>query len=253
MGLAIHADPGDWGGAQLSDIESVARSAADTFAALDDDDAIAVILEPTASANDPPRTSAGTSRDRSVVRLNVRGTLWARLAYQFSHEYCHVLADPTTYWTDTGRRFAWIEESLCEAGSLFALLSMAKQWAVDPPYPNWREYSSSLAAYEAEHISAPMRSLPIGVKFADWLDHRLPLLEADPNRRDDNTVVAQELLRVFEEDRTAWRALRCLHPARESAETSLAGFISGWVKACPAESRGGVEWIAVLLGVRQGA
>ncbi len=68
MGPAIHANPGDWGGAQLSDIEAVARSAADSFAAFDDDETITITLEPTASEDDPPRTLATTSPGRSVVR-----------------------------------------------------------------------------------------------------------------------------------------------------------------------------------------
>jgi hypothetical protein len=73
MGLAIQANQGDWGGAQLSDIEAVARSTADSFAAFDDDEAIAITLEPTSSKDDPPRTQSGTGPGRSVVRLNVRG------------------------------------------------------------------------------------------------------------------------------------------------------------------------------------
>ena len=179
MGVAIRANQGDWGGALLSDIEAVARSAADSFAAYDDDETIAITLEPTLNEDDPPRTLSGAGPGRSVVQLNVRGNLWARLAYQFGHEYCHVLADPTTL-TDQQRRFSWIEEVLCETGSLLALRSMAKEWAVTPPYPTWREYASSLAAYEAEHVAGPMRSLPLGAAFTDWLGDRLPLLEADP-------------------------------------------------------------------------
>jgi hypothetical protein len=251
MGVAIHANQGDWGGAQLSDIEAVARSVADNFAAIDDDETIAITLEPTTGEDDPPRTLSGTGPGRSLVRLNVRGNRWARLAYQFGHEYCHVLADPATYWTDTERRFAWIEEALCETGSLFTLRSMAGEWAVNPPYANWRDYSSSLAEYAAAHVSDPRRSLPLGVEFADWLSDRGPLLEADPNRRDDNTIIAKQFLRIFEADRAAWRALRCLHTARQSAGASLAGFMTDWVSGCPAESRQSVESIAALVSGRQ--
>jgi hypothetical protein len=206
-------------------------------------------LEPTASEDDPPRTLAGTGPGRSVVQLNVRGNLWARLAYQFGHEYCHVLANPMTYWPDGGRRFAWIEEVLCETGSLFALRSMAKQWAVNPPFASGREYSSSLAEYEAEHVANPTRSLPPGTRFSDWLNDRLPLLEADPYRRDDNTIIAKEFVVVFEIDRTAWRAVRRLHSSLGSSEASLAGFITDWARRCPAEYRGTVESIAVLVDV----
>jgi hypothetical protein len=248
MAVAIHASRGDWGGATLSDIEAVAHSAADSFAAFDEDEAIEITLEPTASGDDPPMTSSSTSPGRALIRLNVRGNRWARLAYQFGHEYCHVLADPTTR-NDSQRRFAWIEEALCETGSLFALRAMAKEWAVKPPYPSWRKYSSSLAGYEAEHVSDPMRSLPLGEKFADWLSVRVPLLEADPHRRDDNTVIAKEFLRVFEIDRAVWRALRCLHTAPQSSEASLAAFMTYWSRMCPEEYRRGVESIALLAGV----
>jgi len=249
MGVAIRANQGDWGGARLSDIEAVARSAADSFDAVDHDEAIAITLEPTLSKDDPPRTLQGTGPGRSVVRLNVRGNLWARLAYQFGHEYCHVLADPMTYWIDGERRFAWIEEVLCETASLFALRSMAKQWGVDPPFPNWREYSLSLAEYEAEHGSDPTRSSPPGARFSDWLNDRLPLLEADPYRRDDNTIVAKEFLRIFEADPAAWRAARLLHSAPRSSEASLAGFMSDWVIACSELDRRAVESIAGLIDV----
>lgn len=248
MGLAIRAIEGDWGGAQLSDIEMVARSCADSFAVFDDDEVIAITLEPTAGVNDPPMTLPGSGPGRSVVGLNVRGNLWARLAYQFGHEYCHVLADPTTR-SDTATRFTWIEEALCEAGSLFALRSMAKGWASNPPYPSWRAYSPSLAEYEAEHVSHPMRSLPLGARFSDWLSDRLPLLEADPYRRDDNTIIAKEFLRVFETERAAWRAMRYLHSAPRSSEASLAGFMSDWASACSAEYRRCVESIALLIDV----
>jgi hypothetical protein len=254
MGVVIRADEGDWGGAQLSDIEAVARSTADSFAAYDDDDddddddAIVITLEPTANEDDPPMTLSTTNRGRSVVRLNVRGNLWSRLAYQFGHEYCHVLADATTR-SDRATRFTWIEEALCETGSLFALRSMAKRWAINPPYPSWREYSSSLAAYEAEHVSHPMRSLPLGAKFSDWFSERLPLLEADPYRRDDNTIIAREFLRVFETDPAAWRAVRLLHSAPRFSEAPLAGFMNDWARACSAEDRRGVGSIALLIGV----
>jgi hypothetical protein len=248
MGVVIRANEGDWGGTRLSDIEAVARSTADSFAAFDEDEVIGITLEPTASEDDLPMTLSGSGPGRSVVRLNVRGNLWARLAYQFGHEYCHVLANPTTR-SDGATRFTWIEEALCETGSLFALRSMAKRWAVNPPYPRWREYSSSLLEYEAEHVSHPMRLLPPGVRFADWFNDRLPLLESDPYRRDDNTIIAKEFLRVFETDPAAWRAVRLLHSAPRFSVASLARFMSDWAMACTAEDGRGIGSIAVLIGV----
>lgn len=245
MTLSIRVSEGDWGGAELSNVEAVARSVATRLAAYDDDESVAIVLDPTRSEGDSPiALSATTPSGEFVVRLNVRGPLWARLAYQFAHESCHVLADPRTFRID---RFTWIEEALCETASLFALRHLAKAWADAPPYPNWREYSDALARYEAEHVSNEARSLSPGEHFATWLAQRLPLLEADSCRRDDNTVVAKELLPIFDADSAAWRALRHLHTRPRASASSPADFMDGWAVACPAECRGAVQSIAALM------
>src|SRR5207248_5516848 len=101
------------------------------FAAFDEDEDVVIELETAGSEDHPPMALLTISLGQFVVRLNVRGNLWARLAFQFAHEYCHVIADPTTW--DRERRFAWIEEALCETGSLFALRSMARGWIANPP------------------------------------------------------------------------------------------------------------------------
>jgi hypothetical protein len=129
---------------------------------------------------------------------------------------------------------------------------MATTWAEKPPYPNWREYATALADYEAERVSDPARCLPPGEDLANWLAQRLPLFEADPLRRDDNTIVAKELLPIFDADTSSWRALRHLHTWPRSPASSPADFMNGWVVACPAECRGSVRAITDLIGVGNG-
>lgn len=247
MTLLIRVDQGDWGGAQLTDVEAVARSAAATFGTLDENESVAIALKPAASEDDPPMTLPATNPvGEFVIRLSVRGNLWAKLAFQFAHEFCHVLADPRTWKND---RFAWIEEALGETASLFALRSMAKVWAIEPPFPNWRDYSSSLAHYAAERTSNTARRLPPGMPLSSWLSDHLTLLEANPLRRDDNTIIASELLPVFERDRAAWRTVRFLHTCPRSSVAPFADFMSGWATACPAECHHVVESIAALFGL----
>jgi hypothetical protein len=154
------------------------------------------------------------------------------------------LADPRTFTVD---QFSWIEEVLCETASLFALRRVAKAWADAPPYPNWRDYSAALARYEAEHVAHQARSLPQGEHFATWLAQRRALLEADPRRRDDNTIIAKELVPVFERDATAWRAVRHLHSWPRTAASSPAGFMQRWAIACPAQCRLAVQSIAARI------
>jgi hypothetical protein len=245
MTLSICVSQGDWGGAESSNVEAVARSVATSFSAYDDRESVAILLEPASEGHSPAALSATGPSGEFVVRLNVRGRFWARLVYQFAHEYCHVLADPRTFKVD---RFTWIEEALCETASLFALRHVSKAWADAPPYPNWRDYSAALARYEAEHVSNHARSLPPGEQFLTWLAQRLPLLEADASRRDDNTIIAKELLPNFEADSAAWRALRHLHTCPRSSASTLSDFMKGWAAACPAQCRHAVQSIAALTG-----
>ena len=134
--------------------------------------------------------------------------------------------------------------------SLYALRTLAETWGVAPPFEQWRDYAPALAAYDAEHRADPARTLPPGVPFSTWLGERLPLLEADAGRRGDNTVVARELLPVFERGGpTAWRAVRFLHTWTPTPDASLADFLEGWAEACPVEPVGVVASISEILRV----
>lgn len=231
--LAIHVVDGDWGGALLTDIHAVASSADSTFDAVDDDQTLEIVLKPKATEDAVPWTYIGSSGER-VIELTVRGNLWARLAYQFAHEFCHVLANVETWpgWD----HFAWLEEALCEAGSLFALRSMASGWVLDPPHENWRDYSSSLDAYVTAHMAETQRSLPPEISFVQWLAGRLPVLQADARRHEeDRTIIAKELLGIFE----SWRTLRYLHTWPRTNIASLGDFFAQWPGEAPA--CGGVD------------
>ena len=242
----IRVGPGRWGDAAPQDVEVVAYAAAATFAdACQADETIAILLEPTPGDGDAPMAlRARTPSGEFLVRVNVRGTYWARLVYQFAHEFCHVLANPGTFVPD---RFAWIEEALCETGSLYALRRLADVWAEAPPYPNWRAYSNALAGYEAELAVGRVRALLPGERFPVWLSQRIQLLQADPNRRDDSAIIARELLPIFEADGGAWEALRWLHTWPRASDGSHASFIASWAAASPARCRASVRAIAAVL------
>ena len=250
MALSLRAAAGDWGGSQPADVEAVARSVASCFPVFDDDEPIALLIEPTPSHDDPPIVlTTPSSTGELVIRLNVRGNLWARLAYQFAHELGHVIADIRT-WRGGADRFAWIEEALCETASLYALRSLAATWAVAPPFEQWRDYAPALAAYDAEHTADPARTLPSGVPFNAWLREQLPLLEADAGRRGDNTVVTRELLPVFEQGGpTSWRAVRSLHTWTPTPDATLADFLQHWAEACPTGSAGVVAALSEILRI----
>jgi hypothetical protein len=233
----------DWGGAQPEHVEAVARCAVEALSAGITAD---VKLLLTSTTGSPAALRRLSSRGEFIVQLSVQGPQWGQLSYQFAHEFCHVLADVTT-WQNDG--FAWLEESLCEMASLCALRSLARTWPTRPPQPEWRGYAPKLGKYADWRMYDQARTLPAGVSFCSWLAARLPLLQADAERRDDNTIVAKQLLPLFEARPAAWRALRYLHASVREEGTTLVAFLGSWRQACPADLQGVVERIAELLGV----
>lgn len=66
---------------------------------------------------------------RIAIGLTTQGTCGAQFAYQFAHELCHALAGRANDWRRPWIREReanhWLEESLCQAASLFAIRAMA--------------------------------------------------------------------------------------------------------------------------------
>lgn len=188
-------------------------------------------LEPTREITDSPialfdRTDAGHVR----VRLNIRGNQWARLAFQFAHEFCHVMAN---FRPPSVHPSMWVEESLCEASSLFALQNMARVWQVSPPYENWRSYALSLRDYFDERCADPLHQMPPGGTFAEWITLSLPKLRENPGRREDNTIVALQLLPVFGQQADAWSAVRYLNLWEARADMPLVDYFASWRSVSP--------------------
>jgi hypothetical protein len=232
MNLSIRVIEGDWGGALSADVTAVVKSVAQCFEeAVLERPVEAILVEPTSSISDPPITLYERTANGEVrVLLSVRGNLWARLAFQFAHEFCHVQSN---YNPPPHHSSRWIDESLGETSSLFALRAMAASWRLRPPYPNWASYASNLTDYFEERRDEPGHQLPAGVAFRQWLSTQLPLLHDDSLRRADNTLVALRLLPVFEEDADAWRAVRYLNLWDAAQDLSVEDFCAHWRGTVP--------------------
>lgn len=189
-----------------------------------------------------------------VIGLAVQGNLWARFGYQFSHEFAHTLIDhandASRAWHTLEHANQWLEESVCEAASLFCLRAMARTWADRPPYPNWKSYAPSLADYAVQHLAAPGRQLPEGRTFAAWFAAEEASLRAAWTQRDKNTIVARQLLPLFEAEPAGWGALPFLKLGARDAHKPLGTCLSEWKAHAPAPLRPFVTRLAAEFGVR---
>lgn len=247
MQLNLRIERGDWGDGALANIETVARSVIDAFSpGLPSDLRFDIVLEQNAQ---PRALSRLGDRGEFVIHLSGPGSRWFRLCYQLGHEFTHVLADPLSWQID---RFAWFEEALADAGSLFALRSLAASWRDNPPRPGWHVNHASFQQYAINYLAEPGRSLPAGATLAQWFREHLPQLERSHTLREHNTIIARHLLSVFERDPSAWRSIRYLHSFPRSADMTFADFTRSWRNACPADSRGAVDAMTEMLGVSTG-
>ena len=232
-----------WGAAPTSNIEAVLRSASDVllprFPGLK-----LPVIEVSRSEKEPitlyQRGPAGEIR----VRLAVEGYLWARFAFQFSHELGHILCGVEEYPNPN----MWFEESLCEVASLYNLGRMAETWKVNPPYANWKDYAAELKKYRDERIEQTMERLPDGTTLQAWLREKEPKLRADPHLRSANLTVAVALLPLFEEAPQHWEALRALNKIQGDGTRTFARYLGDWSRSAPEKHRGFIGKIATRLG-----
>lgn len=251
-GLTIHVEGEGWGSAGRDEVETLLKAVADQLTGGVAHGLVSPIVVSHA-AGSPVTLFAKGPDGEYRVHLSARNRGWAQYVYQFGHELCHILSNYDQRAHDAARRSTqWFEEALCEAAGLYALRSLAARWRTDPPYPGWEAYAPSLASYAERLVSEPHRRLPPGESAASWLERRLAVLAADPYRRDDNEVVANLLLPLFERDSAPWVVLRYLNLEPSGGADGLAAYVKEWREEVPDQHRPLIDAIASMLGLVEG-
>ncbi len=224
-----------WGG-EIQDVQKVLHSAAETLWPYFPGRSLEpVLVEPKGG---PITLFRRGPNGEYLVRLNTGDRLWAQHAYQFAHEFGHILANYDEY----ERPNKWFEESICEMASIFALRRMSETWKVRPPYPNWKDYSPALANYADERMrTAP---LPPGKTLAQWYSENESQLRQEPCLRDKNTVVAVALLPLFEKQPESWEAITWLNDGAPHGTRTFARYLGDWCAHVPEKLRPLVRQIA---------
>ena len=212
--MHIVVAPYAWGESETRDIRVLLEDTASHTDALLRSPFTGTIVVVQAPLNDrKPRTHYRSSQAAPFfIQLTAADAYWAQFAYQFSHEFCHVLSDYERLGEGSN---GWLHEAICELASVFTLRRMAGTWSTNPPYPNWIDYADALASYVEEYLSCEERQLPAGMTLAAWLQTEEKSLRSDRYQRDKNAVVAHSLLPIFESEPAGWNAIRRL-PASSS-------------------------------------
>jgi hypothetical protein len=148
--MAIELKSVDWGEALSVDVHQVLNSTKDVMdSAFGGDIDNDIWVYQNLSRGNPVALFERGPHGEYKIELNVTDRYWAKYAYQFSHEYCHL----RTNYDGGSPQSKWFEEVICELCSIYALRRMSAVWAVNPPYSNWQSFSDSLSEYAEKSIS----------------------------------------------------------------------------------------------------
>lgn len=184
-------------------------------------------------------------RGELEILLDTRRTFWCQYAYQFSHEFCHLLCGRI----QRAPAHMWFEETLAETASLFALRAMARSWKAAPPYPNWQDYSSSLQTYADEvEATRAVRVKQIREQgLGGFYRAHQARLEQECCDRDLNGAMAVVLLRLFEEQPEGWETIRWLNRIEQEEGKTFQQHLGAWEHAVPPRHQPFVQKIATLF------
>ncbi len=241
-GLRIVVFPGDWGSSNVVDMRKVCESAGGAIAAQLTNDGFAPILVQRNKANPITLYRRGKGNEY-VVQLNTGNRAWAQLAYQFSHEFCHIVCN----YRNAKNPQMWFEETLCECASLYSLRRMAVEWKTNPPYSNWKSYSTSLASYADDRVE---KYVDRKDSIAKYYQTNLAELEKTATNRELNTYLAVKLLPLFEATPAAWQSLRYLNLGPAEENTSFKAYLTGWHNRVPAKHRPFIQQIAAEFDLK---
>lgn len=235
-GLRIVVLPGDWGQSQIEEMRRVCVSAANTIWSELDEKSLAPIHISRSNSGPISLYKRGSGYEYNV-KLDTANRLWSQCAFQFAHEFCHILCN----YRNVPNRQLWFEETLCECASLFALRRMSETWKTHPPYSNWKSYSDSLKTYATDRIQKYDDHNESVAEF--FRKHQSDLLKSGTNR-ELNGYLAIKLLPLFEKDPKSWNAVRYINLGPKEENVTFESYIQGWYQRVPEEHKKLVRSIA---------
>ena len=89
-------------------------------------------------------------------------------------------------------------------------------------------------------------------EFLRWLRQNEPAMRRNPELRSHNTVVALQLLPLFEAEPRGWESLASLNLGTRDRGMPLATFLAEWRENSPARLRPFVGKVAQVVGIGTG-
>ena len=193
------------------------------------------------------RTYFGGAPDEYKIGLKVTGTYWSQFAYQFGHEFCHLMHNhDEIHEVIPDNPNSWFHEAICQLANLWVIRRMAETWETRAPYPNWSNYRHSLKSYADNYIN--LASTQYDGTAADWLKEWEALMRNKGSGAFNYQRVSQlsyKFLPIFEDNPKAWNAVRQM-PA---STAKMAHYMRQWHNRVDSADKQVVESIATKMGI----
>ncbi len=239
--IQLHVSQTDWGNIQPNEIAVLLQDTAfhiNRLLRVPFDEKIQV--DPS-QVDHPKVLYRSSTREPYIIWLSVRDDLWCKFAYQFSHEFCHILSD---YQKIKENPNNWFHEAICELASVFTIRRMAQRWRTLPAFPNRTDYAAELRDYWQNLLNNKEAQLPENMTLQNWLSLREDELRENPvakqKQRDNQALVAYQLLPLFEEMPNGWNTIHRLPNSSEK----LSDYLVSWHKAVDPDDKAFVAKIA---------
>lgn len=234
---------GKWPNLQVVDTSALLNNIIQTFCDLTSRESMPKLLISNDPSRDYPMVNFEKIGDQTLVLLCTSScTLWCQIAYQLSHELCHIHAN---FAEQQGHAFKWLEESICELASLCNIQLMGQKWVTNAPLPYMSSYATSLN----EYVQHQLNKISMPVQFNEWLESNIEELKSNQYLREKNSVIACKLMPIFNEDNKAWRAVGFMNKWEVNNDDTLSDYFLTWEQNSPEELKQTVKAIGRELGV----
>ena len=183
--------------------------------------------------------------DPYTIWISARDNYWCKFAYQFSHEFCHVLSGYENVKENPNN---WFHEAICRLASMFTIRCMATRWLTHPAFPEQAGYATSLRKYGQGLLDNKNVQMPADGTLHGWLSLHEDGLRETPvdqqEQRNSQGLVASQLLPIFEKTPSGWNAIRKL----PNCTGKFSDYLISWHSAVDSEDKAFVVRLSDAFG-----
>jgi len=205
------------------------------------------ILIPKADNGFPVKLDQQGPKGESQVMLSISdGYVWNQIAYQFAHEFTHILINEGQPGAGPNH---WINEAFCEVASYQALKQMAKEWESHPPYSNWKGYAKHHSSYADKYLGKE-KARPEDMDFKVWFKKNEAALRLGKRHPKYGLYKypAYQFYQIIKEDPSQLGALAYLNYGLTHSGISTKEYLARWKYVLPPGHKPFADKVAGVFG-----